>query len=156
MTSFAKTRTEKFFHDFFTVYFAELRKFAARFLDGKPVSRFEQRLFLLKNIQNIRLDDLPKKDELFEKVFDICNYQKLNTMEKQEYEKSVLDYEDVQDAIVYNKRLAYEEGAAKGKAEGIAEGIANTARKMLSMGLDIHTIVEATGLSEQEISEITK
>ena len=35
-------------------------------------------------------------------------------MEKQEYEKSVLEYEDVKDAMDYHHRLGIEEGFQKG------------------------------------------
>ncbi|MDE6180447.1 MAG: Rpn family recombination-promoting nuclease/putative transposase, partial [Phocaeicola sp.] len=49
------------------------------------------------------------------------------------------------------------EGIAQGRAEGRAEGITNekydTARKMLSLNIPIETIMEVTGLSEDEIRE---
>jgi predicted transposase/invertase (TIGR01784 family) len=43
------------------------------------------------------------------------------------------------------------EGEARGKAVGIAEGKAETASKLFALGVDMQTIVEATGLSVEEI-----
>lgn len=44
----------------------------------------------------------------------------------------------------------------EGRAEGRAEGQEEIARKMLSMGMDICTIAEATGLSEEAVRNLQK
>ena len=60
------------------------------------------------------------------------------------------------DIMVQNDVLdtAKLEGLAQGRAEGRAEGIKQTARKLKAMGLCIADIKEATGLGEDEISEL--
>ena len=104
--------------------------------------------------------------------------EKLNDMEKKDYEKSVLEYEDVQDAIAYARKTALAEGKtaglaegkakglaegkakglAEGEAKGLAEGEANATRtiaaKMLANGMDAATISSLTGLAEEEIQAI--
>ena len=90
-------------------------------------------------------------------------------MEKQEYEKSVLEYEDVQDALAYRHELSLaegykkglEEGMEKGMEKGIEKGLAegreallNAARNFLRMGLSVHDVAQATGLTEEEVGEL--
>ena len=47
-----------------------------------------------------------------------------------------------------------EEAEAKGKAEGKSEAIIETAKKLLKMGLSIEQIIEATGLTKEEIEKL--
>jgi predicted transposase/invertase (TIGR01784 family) len=44
-----------------------------------------------------------------------------------------------------------EEGRAEGKEEGKAEGIRETARQLKLLGIDIASIMQATGLSAEGI-----
>ena len=46
------------------------------------------------------------------------------------------------------------EGRAKGIEEGRAEGRAEVAKKLLSLGTDIHVVSQATGMSEEEIRKL--
>lgn len=78
-------------------------------------------------------------------------------MEKQEYEKSVLEYEDVKDAMDYHHRLGVEEGFQKGLEEGREEGreaLLIAARKLLELGVSISDVTQAIGLSEQQVREL--
>ena len=47
-----------------------------------------------------------------------------------------------------------EKGRAEGKAEGKAEGILETARNLLALGVDIETILKATGMKPDEIEDL--
>ena len=85
-----------------------------------------------------------------------------------EYKKSIMEYEDVQDACVAAKEDGFEEGEAKGKAEGRAEGLAegeargeaNMARKialgMLTKEYSVDIISDLTGLTEEEIRHLQR
>ena len=46
------------------------------------------------------------------------------------------------------------EGLEKGRAEGQAEGKKSVARNLKALGLDVHSISSATGLSEEEINNL--
>ena len=72
-------------------------------------------------------------------------------MEKEEYEKSILEYDDVKDAIEYNRRLARNEGWEEGREEGIEEARRLLARNMLAKGLAPSLIAEISGLTEEEV-----
>ena len=64
--------------------------------------------------------------------------------------------------IVSIQESSFNRGIEKGREEGIEMGIEKgsyakaieTARKSLSMGLPIETIMELTGLSEEEIEQL--
>lgn len=49
---------------------------------------------------------------------------------------------------------ALEEGMAKGIEKGIEKGKAETAIKLLALGIDIQTIAEATGMTREEIEAL--
>ncbi len=74
--------------------------------------------------------------------------------------KSVLEYEDVQDALDYMRKSSlkegFEKGLAEGKAEGLAEGEAKAklsmAKLLLKQGVDINIITRTTGLTAEEIN----
>ena len=83
-----------------------------------------------------------------------------------EYEKSIMEYADVQDACVAAKEDGFAEGKAEGRAEGkaegraegLAEGEANKAREialgMLTKGYAVNIISDLTGLTEDEIRHL--
>ena len=56
------------------------------------------------------------------------------------------------------------EGMQKGRAEGLAEGLAEgmkqeryeIARKLLEVGIPLESIMQATGLSKDDIKQLTK
>ena len=79
--------------------------------------------------------------------------------ERKQYEDSVNAYRDIINAIRTAEKKEFAKGRAKGKAEGIAEGMAKgekaakvkIAANLLSLGVPMKTIMQASGLSEEEI-----
>ena len=61
--------------------------------------------------------------------------KKLTKMEKEEYKKSVLEYEDVQKAVRYAEKLGREQGRKEGRAEGLEEGLEKGLAKGREEGL---------------------
>ena len=73
-------------------------------------------------------------------------------------EKALLD-EKSKAAYFKNKveraRLeAMKKGMEQGKKEGIKKGVVNTAKNLIKMGITINQVMQATGLSEQEVINI--
>ena len=114
----------------------------------------ERWCYSIHNMNKMAEGDIPKRFGIFHKLYEDCRLTKLNTMEKQEYEKSVLEYEDVKDAMDYHHRLGIEEGFQKGLEEGRAEALLNTARKLLVLGVPISDVAKATGLSEEQLQTL--
>ena len=132
-------------------------------------------LNLLKNMPHMDESDYSSYTGVFQTLLDECRISKLSKMEKENYEKSVLEYEEVQTAIEYAKELAAkdsykagvkkgkEEGREKGREEGLNEGMQKGIEKgkeetlrqmvagMLKKGIDISTIAEISGMNEEQI-----
>ena len=96
--------------------------------------------------------DIPAADTAFRELFEECKLSKLSDMEKEEYEKSILEYDDVKDAIEYNRRLAHDEG----REEGENSTRRLLVRNMLTKGLAPSLIVEISGLTEEEVLALTQ
>ena len=135
--------------------YLDLSKFAAlnpgQLKDMQFADRQEKWGYTLANVGRMDLQDLSQEDEVFRSVFEDSMHQKLNKMEKEEYKKSVLEYEDVQEAV----RYAHEQGLEQGREEGLAEGRETEkrqlARNMLAKGLAPSLVAEISGLPVEEV-----
>ena len=58
-----------------------------------------------------------------------------------------------QQTIDEEKEIAREEGLAEGKAEVSREARLETARKMLAKQIPLETVLECTGLTEEDLKE---
>ena len=147
----------------------DLSKFAARKQFDQLADDRARWCYTIRNMERIEESAIPTQFDVFRKLCEDCRITKLNAMEKQEYEKSVLEYEDVQDALAYRHELSLaegykkglEEGMEKGMEKGIEKGLAegreallNAARNFLRMGLSVHDVAQATGLTEEEVGEL--
>lgn len=103
--------------------------------------------------------DIPTEDKIFHELYEDCKISKLSNMKRTSTKKSILEYDDVKDAIDYHRRLAKAEGKTEGIAKGRAEGIAETKRQiaaeMLKAGIDLNIITQTTGLTEEEITMLS-
>ena len=141
-------------------FFVELTKFAAQINREGFKDEMSKWLYLLKNIGQMDEQDSRQESDIFRKFYETCRMSKLTTMEKEEYTKSVLEYEDVQDALDYMRKSSLKEGfekglaegEAKGKAEGKAEAKLAMAKLLLKQGVDIDIITRTTGLTAEEIN----
>ncbi len=74
------------------------------------------------------------------------------------YEDSVNAYRDIVNAIRTAEKTKFAEGMAegmaKGKAAGEKEAKEKIAANLLSLGVPLETIVQASGLSEEEIQNL--
>lgn len=76
------------------------------------------------------------------------------------FEASKMAYRDIKNSIDTAKREGKEEGLAEGMEKGLAEGMERgmtqrsleIARKMLANGMDTATVMEITGLSEEQLN----
>lgn len=158
----------------------DLSKFAARKRFVKLADDREKWCYAIKNMWQMGENDIPAENAVFHELYEECKLTKLTDMEKQEYEKSILEYEDVKEAMAYNRRMAkaegfedgfekgmekgmekgrkegIEEGMEKGRAEGREEALLQTAKKLLELGVPLVDVVSATGLSEEQLTSVRK
>ena len=144
--------------------YLDLSKFAAlnpgQMKDMQFSDRQEKWGYTLANVGQMELQDLSQEDEIFRSVFEDSMHQKLTDMEKEEYKKSVLEYEDVQAAVQYAREQGLEQGLARGLEQGLEQGREaekrQLARNMLAEGLDLAIVAKISGLTEKELQDLTR
>ena len=117
-----------------------------------------------------------KRRCLKERKIDNGVMSNLNEEEMEEYRKSVLEYEDVQDAIQYAKKRGYAEGFVKGFEKSYVESFEKSIARykmldlkvdrekmkrkmavaMLKKGISLSLVSEFSGLSEDEIKVLNE
>lgn len=84
----------------------------------------------------------------------------LSRQERLRYDVGLKKYRDTLSVLEGAKQDGLAEGRAKGLEEGRTEGIqsekAETAKRLLAIGMDVNTITIATGLSAKDIETIIK
>lgn len=110
---------------------------------------------MLKNLENLTNRPTKLQENIFAKLFEQAEIANYSEAEYQEYEQSLKEYRDLFNVI----DTAFDEGEAKGKAEGLAEGekrkALETAHKMRKKGFSIEEICELTGLSWDDVREVS-
>ena len=153
-----KDDENKNFSDKMSFLLIDLTKFAGEINFEQLTDESQKWCFVIKNMWRLKESDIPAEETIFKELFENCKISKLNAMEKQEYEKSVLEYEDVKDAMEYHHRMGkaegFNDGFEKGIEKGREEAINQTAKKLLSMGMSVSDIAKATGLTEIEVNQI--
>ena len=121
----------------------------------------------MKNLPKLKERPAWIQGDIFEKVFEIAELKQLTTEDMEKYEKSVLEYYDVRDAmecareegreegiekgIEKGRKEGVEEGIEKGIKKGREEGIEEVIQKSLQMNIPIEIITELTGYSKEQI-----
>ncbi len=108
---------------------------------------FERWLYVLKNMD--KMDAIPKvflNDPVFKKLGKVAKVAALNDKELAAYNRSLKTYRDAY-AIAKTERN-------EGFAEGIEKGKLSVAKNMLSMGIAENVILQATGLSSDQLSSL--
>lgn len=88
----------------------------------------------------------PFTDVCFMKLEDIVDIASMSKEDRIRYDESIKVYRD-RLAIMEFERM-------KGKAEGMAEGKEEIARNLKQMGMDVQTIVQATGFDQDFIDKL--
>ena len=129
----------------------DLTKFAAQMNFGQLPGPREKWCYVIKNMWRMTDGDIPAEETAFRELYEECKLSKLSDMEKEEYAKSILEYDDVKDAIEYNRKLAKEEGIAEGIEKGRLTALLETAKNLLALDVPMDDVVKATGLTKDQI-----
>ena len=150
--------THEVFYDKLTYIYVETPKFDKT--EDQLVTMYDKWMFVLKNLSRLMERPAALQERVFTRLFEQAEISKFNPQELKSYEDSVNAYRDIVNAIKTAEKRKYAEGKAEGKAEGRAEGRAEekaeVARKLLTIGLSIEQIAEATGLTADEIRALNR
>lgn len=119
---------------------------------------YKKWLYVLNNIEI--MERLPEElnNQIFQKLKSIVEVERMTPDQRLEYELSLSVERDLAAAL----DTSFEDGVEKGLEKGIAEGEAlgkanekiNIARKLKSLSLPTETIMEATGLTAEDIGKL--
>ena len=96
-------------------------------------------------------DKLPLK---MRKLAEIGDLRKLSREELELYDEDIKNMRDIYATRKFDEKRGIEKGMAKGRAEGKAEGKAEVARNLLAMGMSWTQIIQATGLTEDQLKQL--
>ena len=151
------TATHKVFYDKLEFIYVEIAKFNTPLEELD--SLYEKWLYALKNLY--KLTQRPKElcDKVFDRLFEEAEIAKFTPQEMREYEASKKAYRDIKNSIDTAKQEGLAEGIeigmAKGKAEGKHEANAETAQRLLAMGLSAEQVAKATQLPLEIIKNLS-
>ena len=66
----------------------------------------------------------------------------------------IVAYRDLKNSLDTALRQGRAEGRAEGRVEGRSEGMKEMAKNLKSLGVDVKTIMQASGLTEEQIERL--
>ena len=95
-----------------------------------------------------------EKYPVFRKLAEIGDLRKLSREELELYDEDIKNMRDIYATRKFDEKRGIEKGMAEGRAEGKAEGKAEVARNLLAMGMSWTQIIQATGLTEDQLKQL--
>ena len=146
--------THEVFYDKLTYIYVEIPKFDKK--ESELESMYDKWMYVLKNLSNLMQRPAALQERVFTRLFEQAEISKFDKQELKLYEDSVNAYRDIVNAIRTAEKKKYAEGRAEGRAEGEKKAKEKIASNLLALGVPIETIMQASGLSEEEIKSLSK
>ena len=110
--------------------------------------------YALHNMESLTDRPAELKQEIFALLFDSAEIANFTAEEKTKYEQDMTTERDIQNYINYAREQGEEKGRAEGRAEGKQEAFLEIVKRMADLQMKPSLIVAATGLSEEEVSQL--
>ena len=123
------------------IIFAELARFDREL--GECENDLERMLYVIKNSWRLQNQPVELRKEIFKRLLDACEIAAFDEEKRIQYDRDMYDERRRNGELATAKRLGREEGLEQGREEAKLEA----AKKLKELGVDIETIVQATGLS---------
>ena len=145
-------------------FIVEIAKFEKS--EEELVTLYDKWLYVLKNLSSLNKRPKALRDQVFDRLFEEAEIARFTPRELREYEDSRKAYRDLKNSLDTALRQGraeghakgLEEGLVKGHAKGIEEGRAEEkmemAKNLKSLGVDVKTIMKASGLTEEQIERL--
>ena len=127
---------------------------------------FDCWIYIMKNMNMFEQMPFSEKYPVFRKLAEIGDLRKLSREELELYDEDIKNMRDIYATRKFDEKRGMEKGMAKGRAEGRAEGLAEgraegelskgltVARNLLAMGMSWTQIIQATGLTEDQLKQL--
>lgn len=118
-------------------------------------------IYIIKNMEKLKKMPFVDKNPVFRMLAEIGDLRKLTPEERELYDEDIKVMRDLYATQKWEeeqKRMEIEKGRAEGReqgrAEGRAEGKLEIAKNLLAMGIPMDKVVQASGLTEEQISAL--
>ena len=108
----------------------------------------------MKNMNMFEQMPFSEKYPVFRKLAEIGDLRKRSREELELYDDDIKNMRDIYATRKFDEKRGMEKGMAKGRAEGKVEGKAEVARNLLAMGMSWSQIMQATGLTEDQLKQL--
>ena len=116
----------------------------------------------MKNMNMFEQMPFSEKYPVFRKLAEIGDLRKLSREELELYDEDIKNMRDIYATRKFDEKRGMEKGRAEGMAEGMAKGMAKgelskgleVARNLLAMGMFWSQIIQATGLTEDQLKQL--
>ena len=119
---------------------------------------FDCWIYIMKNMNMFEQMPFSEKYPVFRKLAEIGDLRKLSREELELYDEDIKNMRDIYATRKFDEKRGMEKGIAKGRVEGRAEGKtegkAEVARNLLAMGMSWSEIIQATGLTEDQLKQL--
>ena len=135
---------------------------------------FERWIYVLKNMEALNRMPFAAKDSVFAKIAQIADISALSKEERMKYDEGIRKYRDticvmdyaiesglkkgfdkgMKQGIEQGMKQGMQRGIEQGRAEGEKQGRYEVAQKLLAMGLPIESVLQATGLSKDDVKQL--
>ena len=163
---YLKNDQNKIFSKKNVLYFVELSKFAAQLGTLDMADERNHWLYMLTQAVHLSQDDVEAMTPVFQRFFEECQITKFTDMDKRNYVRNVLEFEDVKEMLECEREFAeqagydrgiqdgIEKGMKKGIEKGRADAFIQTAKNLLALGIPLGDVAKATGLTEDQIRKL--
>ena len=115
---------------------------------------FDCWIYIVKNMNMFEQMPFSEKYPVFRKLAEIGDLRKLSREELELYDEDIKNMRDIYATRKFDEKRGMEKGMAKGRAEGeLAKGL-EVARNLLTMGMSWPQIMQATGLTEEQLKPL--
>ena len=119
---------------------------------------FEKWIYVLKYMEVLERLPFTAQKKIFDHLAKLADVRCLSSEEQEKYDESIKAVDDYYSGLYGSYVEGEEKGIAKGIAKGRAEGELSkglaVARNLLSMGMSWSQIMQATGLTEEELKPL--
>jgi predicted transposase/invertase (TIGR01784 family) len=110
------------------------------------ITRLDKWLYFIKNLEDFQTIPEIFADEVFSQAFEKAEIAKFGQSELDSYEYSLKVFRDNKAVYDYAIDTAFDQGKLEGKIE--------IAKSLKRLGVPTQTIIDATGLTSQEIENL--
>ena len=115
---------------------------------------FDCWIYIMKNMNMFEQMPFSEKYQVFRKLAEIGDLRKLSREELELYDEDIKNMRDIYATRKFDEKRGMEKGIAKGRAEGeLSKGL-EVARNLLTMGMSWPQIMQATGLTEDQLKQL--